>query len=59
MAYGKTISTDFRNKQDTVPTFYVRWNKELTSKEIVEKKKSMQEWLKVRLNNSKVKVINY
>ena len=59
MAYGKTITTDFKARQDTVPTFFVRWDSKLTPEEITEKKTAMQEWLRVRLDNKKVRVINY
>ncbi|MCO6499481.1 MAG: DUF389 domain-containing protein [Vicingus serpentipes] len=58
MAYGKTISTNFKI-QDTIPSFFIRWDSKLTPEEIKEKKLSMQEWLRVRLNNPKVRVVNY
>jgi uncharacterized hydrophobic protein (TIGR00271 family) len=59
MAYGKTVRTNFKSEQDTVPTFYIQWNSNLTPEEVSYRKKSMQDWLKVRLNDDKVRVINF
>lgn len=59
MAYAKTITTDFKSKQDTTPTFFIKWNKKLTPKEISKEKSSIQEWLRVRLQNKNIRVLNY
>jgi uncharacterized hydrophobic protein (TIGR00271 family) len=59
MAYGKTVRTNFASEQDTIPTFYIQWNDKLTPEEVANKKKSMLEWLKVRLNNKSVRVVNF
>lgn len=59
MAYGKTVTTNFKSKQDTTPTFFMQWKSKLTEEEITEEKQAVEKWLKVRLNNSKVKVISY
>lgn len=59
MSYGKTISTDFTEKQDTVSTFLIHWNKKLSDKEIREKNTLLQTWLRVRLEDDKLRVINY
>lgn len=59
MAYGKTVRTNFKSEQDTVPTFYIQWNSNLTPEEVSYRKKSMQDWLKVRLNDDKVRVVNF
>ncbi len=59
MAYGKTIRTNFNAEQDTVPTFYIQWSSKLTPEEVSFRKKSMLDWLKVRLNDERVRVINY
>jgi len=59
MTYGKTISTDFKKKQDTIPTFFVKWKNDLSQEEVVKQSAAMNLWLKVRLENKKVKVINY
>ncbi|MBI2279843.1 MAG: DUF389 domain-containing protein [Bacteroidetes bacterium] len=59
MSYGKTISTDFTEKQDTVSTFLINWNKKLSDKEIREKNTLLQTWLRVRLEDDKLRVINY
>lgn len=59
MEFGKTIATDFSEKQDTISTFLIRWNKKLSKIEKTEKNEALQAWLRVRLNDEKVRVINY
>jgi len=59
MEFGKTIATDFNEKQDTISTFLIRWNNTLSDLEKREKKQALQKWLRVRLNDEKVRVINY
>lgn len=59
MIYGKTISTNFAEKQDTTPTFFVRWDEKLTPPERKTQKEALQKWLRVRIDNEKVKVLNY
>jgi len=59
MAYGKPIKTNFANEQDTISTFYIRWKPVLSTEEIEIRKKSMKEWLKIRLNDPSVRVVNY
>ena len=59
MSFGETITSNFNTKQDTNKTFFIKWDKQLTPEEIIPKQKSMQRWLSVRLNDKKVKVINY
>lgn len=59
MDYGKTIGTDFKEKQDTISTFLIRWNKNLSEKVKQEKKSTLQSWLQVRLEDDKLRVINY
>lgn len=59
MAYGKTVTTNFKNKQDTTPTFFVKWNNTLTDDEIAVEKQAMEKWLKVRLSSQQVRVIKY
>lgn len=59
MSYAKAISTNFKDKQDTVTTFFTIWQQSLTEEELFEKKKAVERWLKIRLNNPDVKVISY
>ncbi len=59
MTYGKVIATDFAEKQDTLPAFFVRWNTEVPKEIAAKNNEAMQKWLRVRLNNSKVRVMSY
>ena len=59
MDYGTTVGTDFGEKQDTITTFLIRWNENLSENVKKEKKLAMQSWLKVRLEDEKLRVINY
>jgi len=59
MTYGKTVSTNFKNKQDTIPTFFLKWNSQLEEGVLLSNRKNIEKWLRVRLNDKKVRVINY
>jgi hypothetical protein len=59
MDYGTTVGIDFNEKQDTIITFLIRWNKNLSENVKQEKKLAMQSWLKIRLEDEKLRVINY
>lgn len=59
MSFGKNITTDFNNTQDTIPTFLIRWNNSISETEKRTQRAALENWLKVRLNDDKVKVINY
>ena len=59
MAYGKTVVTNFKTRQDTNPVFYIKWKLGIEEEVISAEKAAISKWLKVRLNNKKVKVINY
>lgn len=59
MTFGNVINTDFENTQDTMPVFFVKWKKETPKDLAIKNNEAMQKWLRVRLNNSKVKVIAY
>ncbi len=59
MSFGKTISTNFEAKQDTTPTFFLKWKTDLTEEEITSEKMAIEKWLKVRLSDEKVSVIRY
>jgi uncharacterized hydrophobic protein (TIGR00271 family) len=59
MSYGINIKTDFESHQDTLPVFYITWGKNTTDINTKDKTKALQDWLRVRLDNQKVTVINY
>lgn len=59
LEFGRTISTDFKEKQDTTSTFLVLWDLNLNEDAKKEKKRELQAWLRVRLEDEKLKVINY
>lgn len=59
MEYGRNIVTDFNQKQDTIPTFLVKWNSSVSEIEKNNGKKSLEEWLRIRLNDEKIRVMNY
>ncbi|QLG45985.1 DUF389 domain-containing protein [Costertonia aggregata] len=55
IGYSYLISTDF-NKTDTVPIFEVTWKKDAKRVETVKDIKKLNEWLKLRLKNTNIKV---
>ena len=59
MEVGKTVSTNFENKQDTSITILVRWNPNIDPETKKAKKNSLQKWLRVRLDDEKLKVVSY
>jgi hypothetical protein len=59
MSYAKAISTNFKKKQDTITTFFITWNADLTELEITTQKIAMQNWLRVRLNDKNTRVFSY
>ena len=59
MSFGKNITTDFNNIQDTIPTFLIRWKNTISETEKNTQRAALETWLKVRLDDDKVKVINY
>lgn len=59
MEVGKTVSTNFENKQDTSITILVRWNSSIDPETKKAKKNSLQKWLRVRLDDEKLKVVSY
>ncbi len=56
---GKTISTNFDNKQDTSTTILVKWVATMDAESKKEKKNALQKWLRVRLDDEKLKVVSY
>ncbi|MDF1673167.1 MAG: DUF389 domain-containing protein [Vicingaceae bacterium] len=59
MAFAKAVSTNFGGKQDTIPTFYIHWKASVELDAIEQEKIAIEKWLKVRLNDKNVKVVNY
>lgn len=59
MSYATAVSTDFKGKKDTIPTFYLHWNDEISKEDIVNEKEAIKKWLKVRLNKKNLKVVSY
>jgi len=59
MEVGKTVYTNFSNKQDTSTTILVKWNPNIDSETRQAKKNSLQKWLRVRLDDDKLKVVSY
>lgn len=59
MSYAKAISTNFKDQQDTIATFFMTWQGTLSEKEVIQEKMNVERWLKVRLNDPSTKVIVY
>ncbi len=59
LSYGITIRTDFESHQDTLPVFYITWGNNTLDINTKEKTNALEQWLRVRLDNEKVTVINY
>jgi hypothetical protein len=58
LAFAKTFETDFK-KKSTIPTIMVSWSSSTKSSEKKEQEKTLQNWLKVRLDLDTVRVIEY
>lgn len=58
MSYGLTYNSDFSEKIDTIPMFYVTWSDKSNKKEAEANREKIEAWLKVRLENKKVEVKN-
>jgi len=59
MSFAKSVTTKFSGKQDTVPTFYIHWKPNVEEEIVEQEKLAIQKWLKVRLNDKNVRVVNY
>jgi uncharacterized hydrophobic protein (TIGR00271 family) len=53
ISYGRILKSNFE-KIDTIPTFYIQWNS--TAQEIESKNSQIENWLRVKTNNPKLKV---
>ena len=60
LAFANSIETNFsKDRNDTIPTFFVNWknDRDETAREV--KRRSLEKWLRVRLENKKIRVVNY
>lgn len=57
VSYSNRISTDFF-KTDTIPTFELLWKNNINSKVKMEENKKFQNWLRKKLNNERIVVVN-
>ncbi|MBT8181133.1 MAG: DUF389 domain-containing protein [Eudoraea sp.] len=55
LGFAYTITTDF-SKIDTIPIFEVTWKKETKPRSITEDSEKLGNWLKLRLNDNKVRL---
>ncbi len=53
VAYSNSIITNFE-KIDTIPTFELKWNKNISNNKRTEETKKLQNWLQEKLKNDKV-----
>ena len=60
LAYANSIEANFiKNREDSIPTFFVSWKKTEDISTIEPKRKSLEKWLRVRLENKRIRVVNY
>lgn len=55
IAFSKVIRTNFK-KIDTIPTIYLKWDPKISSIRISEDEVKIQEWLRLKVHNNKLKV---
>mgnify|MGYP001817489383 FL=1 len=55
LGFAYTITTDF-SKIDTIPVFEVAWKKGTKRRNIEEDTEKLQNWLKLRLNDNKIRL---
>ena len=58
LRYSNTFTTNFI-KQDTIPTFQVKWNKSVRKNNQVKESEKLQNWLRVKTKNKKVVVASW
>lgn len=56
---GKLITTSFSGKQDTLINVLLQWDNEKNEEEKQANTMQIQKWLRVKLNDPKLQVINY
>ncbi len=55
MGFSYVVSTDF-NKTDTIPVFEISWKDESNAQAIENDSQRLQQWLKLRIKNEKVRL---
>jgi len=58
-AFSKTIELNELNKYDTIPTLLVNWKKGTYKSYIRKKTKTLEKWMKIRLNLDTLQVVKY
>jgi uncharacterized hydrophobic protein (TIGR00271 family) len=53
VSYGRVLKSNFK-VTDTVPMFFVKWDDSLAPKEVSEKRKILEEWLRIKTKNKNV-----
>ncbi|CAM4011942.1 MULTISPECIES: DUF389 domain-containing protein [Flavobacterium] len=53
VTFSDAIKTNF-SKTDTIPTFLIKWNKKVKTKEKEETSKTLQNWLRTKLKSDKI-----
>ncbi len=56
LGFASKISTDF-TKMDTLPVFEVRFKQNTKRREAAEDLKRLQDWLRIRLNNPRIQLV--
>ncbi|MCD4792813.1 MAG: TIGR00341 family protein [Bacteroidales bacterium] len=58
-AFAKTIELNESNVYDTIPTLLVNWKKGTYNSHIFKKTKTLEEWLRIRLDLDTLRVVKY
>jgi uncharacterized hydrophobic protein (TIGR00271 family) len=53
VSYGRVLKSNFK-VTDTVPMFFIKWDDSLKPSVILEKRKTLEEWLRVKTKNKNV-----
>jgi len=58
-AFSKTVELNNSNKYDTIPTLLVNWKRGAYKNHINKKSKTLENWLKIRLNLDTLRVVKF
>jgi len=58
-AFSKTVELNDSNNYDTIPTLLVNWKRGTYKSHISRKSKTLEEWIKIRLNLDTLRVVKY
>ena len=58
-AFAKTIELNEANRYDTIPTILISWKRGTYNSHIRSKTKTLEEWLKIRLQLDTLRVVKY